>query len=134
MKHLASAKDNSGIELIPILNRNFLKYFLLEYKLFLGKQNISGQNEEKSGSMKFKEDYWLLLFLFFKEGLTEDQFAFLFFQNIENWPCLLGLQHLTPLESNFQYIYHNHTYFIELWQKKFVSYTEINGKIMVFIW
>lgn len=73
MKHLASAKDNSGIELIPILNRNFLKYFLLEYKLFLGKQNISGQNEEKSGSMKFKEDYWLLLFLFFKEGLTEDR-------------------------------------------------------------
>ena len=40
MKHLASAKDNSGIELIPILNRNFLKYFLLEYKLFLGKQKI----------------------------------------------------------------------------------------------
>lgn len=78
MKHLASAKDNSGTELIPILNRNFLKYFLLEYKLFLGKQNISGQNEEKGGSMKFKEeDYWLLLFLFFK-GLTEDNFLFFF--------------------------------------------------------
>lgn len=80
---MESVKDNSEIELISILNRNFLKYFLLEYKQILGKQNISDQNEEKGGSMKFKEDVWLFLFLFFK-GLTERQFSFLFSWDIGN--------------------------------------------------
>ena len=127
---MASAKDNSEIELIPILNRNFLKYFLLEYKLILGKQNISDQNEEKGGSMKFKEDVWL--FLFFK-GLTERQFSFLFFWDIENGPFLLELQHLTPQKAIFNILNISTLTLLSLWQKKFVSYTEINSKIMVFI-
>lgn len=49
-------------------------------------------------------------------------------------PLGVAVPNRPHLQSNFQYILLNYTYFIELWQKKFVYYTVINSKIMVFIW